>query len=62
MRPLPAVKAHSTKYCVIKPSRSVRSKVSSQLARIFEVPEEEISRIMPPGDLEISESVGVTLE
>ncbi len=60
--PLPAVKAHSTKYCAIKPSRSVRSKVSSQLARIFEVPEEEISRIMPPGDLEISESVGVTLE
>ena len=60
--PLSAVKAHSAKYCLIKPSRAVRSKVSSQLARLFEVPEEEISRIMPPGDLEISESVGLTLD
>lgn len=59
--PLSAVQAHSTKYFIIRPSRAERSKVSSQLARVFEVPEEEISRILPPGDLEIAESVGVKL-
>lgn len=57
--PPSAVKGRSSKYVIIRPGKTDRSKASSQLARAFEVPEEEISRILPPGDVEIVERVGM---
>jgi predicted ribosome quality control (RQC) complex YloA/Tae2 family protein len=60
--PVQAVRALSSKYFVIRPSRTERSKASSRIAKVFEVPEEEVSSILPPGDLEISETIGLTLE
>lgn len=52
----------SERKAVIIPGKTPRGKASSSLARAFGVPEEEISRILPPGDLEIRETVGINLE
>jgi predicted ribosome quality control (RQC) complex YloA/Tae2 family protein len=57
--PVPSIEARSSKYVVIAPGKTDRSKASSQLSRVFEVPEEEISRILPPGDIEIVEWEGL---
>lgn len=60
--PPTAVVERSRRYVVIRPGKTDRSKASSQLARAFEVPEEEISRILPPGDVEIVERAGFPAE
>lgn len=60
--PLPAVQAHSSKYVVIQPARGTRGKLASQLSKLFEVPEEEISRILPPGDAEVVRTEGMDEE
>ncbi|NLI73776.1 MAG: fibronectin-binding domain-containing protein [Euryarchaeota archaeon] len=57
--PPSAIIDRSSKYVVIRPGKSNRGKISSKLARAFEVPEEEISRILPPGNMEIIERVGL---
>lgn len=57
--PPTSVLARSERYVIIQPGKSDRSKVSAQLSRTFEVPEEEISRILPPGDVEIVEKKGL---
>ena len=52
--PRTALEPRSGKYVVITPGERERSKVSAALAREFNVPEEEISRILPPGTIEIA--------
>jgi predicted ribosome quality control (RQC) complex YloA/Tae2 family protein len=49
----------SKKYVTIAPGDGDRSKVSAALAKELSVPEEEISRILPPGDLEVKERVNL---
>jgi len=49
--PMSAV-ASSKRYVVITPTK-VKGKRNAELAKLFNVPEEEISRIIPPGDIEI---------
>lgn len=58
----PKESVNSERRVTIIPGKMPRGKASSALARAFGVPEEEISRIMPPGDLEIRETVGINLE
>ncbi|HUV23933.1 MAG TPA: ribosome rescue protein RqcH [Methanomassiliicoccales archaeon] len=60
--PRKTMESMSERYVIIGPGKTERSKISSKLARKFEVPEEEISRILPPGDLEIIGSTGIQLE
>ncbi|MBI0584440.1 MAG: NFACT family protein [Methanomassiliicoccus sp.] len=60
--PLEAVQAHSSKYVVIEPGRKVRTKASAVLSRMFQVPEEEIARILPPGEVEIASTEGIEEE
>lgn len=60
--PLSAMQAHSSKYVVIQPARGTRSKTASLLSKQFEVPEEEISRILPPGDAEVVRTEGMDEE
>jgi len=57
--PPAAVADRSSRYVILRPGKADRSKVSAQLSRAFEVPEEEISRIMPPGNVEIVERKGI---
>lgn len=60
--PTSSVAQRSSRYVVLRPGRTDRSKASAQLARAFEVPEEEVSRILPPGNVEIAEAVGMEIE
>ena len=57
--PRSSIVGRSSKYVIIRPAKAVRSKASAQLSRAFEVPEEEIARILPPGEVEIVERVGM---
>lgn len=45
------------RYFVIRPGRGKGGRKSSEMAKRFQVPEEEISRILPPGDVEIVREV-----
>ena len=55
--PVDAVKAQSVKYFVIKPGRGKAGKTAAEMAKELNVPEEEVSRILPPGDCEIKQKV-----
>jgi len=45
------------KYFIIHPGRGKSGRKSGEMARDFNVPEEEISRILPPGDVEIVKKI-----
>ena len=60
--PLGAVQAISTKYVVIEPGKRGKLKASATLAKMFEVPEEEIARILPPGEVDITRTEGIEEE
>lgn len=49
--------ANSEKYMVVRPGKPKSGRKTSEIAKRFEVPEEEISRIVPPGDLDIVREV-----
>jgi predicted ribosome quality control (RQC) complex YloA/Tae2 family protein len=55
--PEPCVVSRSSKYVIIEPGEG--GKVASELSKLFNVPEEEIARILPPGGSKISERSGV---
>jgi len=57
--PEETIKATSTRYVILEPGDMERGKASSMLSKAFEVPEEEIARIMPPGNVKIVENVGL---
>lgn len=48
--------ANSDRYMVIRPGKNTGRR-SNEMAKRFDVPEEEISRILPPGDFEIKSEV-----
>ncbi|OPY33700.1 MAG: hypothetical protein A4E32_00626 [Methanomassiliicoccales archaeon PtaU1.Bin124] len=58
--PPETMKAQSSRYVLIEPGEMDRGKLSSQLSKMFEVPEEEIARILPPGNVRIVQVVGIT--
>ena len=45
------------KYFIIHPGRGKSGRKSGEMARDFNIPEEEISRILPPGDVEIVKKI-----
>ena len=51
--PVECIKNRSSKYFIIEPGRGKAGKTAAQMARELSVPEEEVSRIMPPGDSQI---------
>jgi len=54
--PVDAVSKMSQRYVIIVPTKA-KQKRNAELAKLFNVPEEEISRIVPPGDLDIVSKV-----
>ncbi len=48
--------AGSDRYVVVRPGKRT-GRMSNELAKRFDVPEEEISRILPPGDIDIVREV-----
>ena len=55
--PLESMKKHSQKYFIIRPGRGKAGKTAALMAKELQVPEEEVSRILPPGDSEIVSKV-----
>ena len=51
--PTPAIESASEKYYIIRPSKEKNGRMAGDIAKAFDVPEEEVSRILPPGSLEI---------
>lgn len=45
------------KYIVVRPGKPKSGRRTSEIAKRFDVPEEEVSRIVPPGDLEVVREV-----
>ncbi len=57
--PVSAVAARSARYVVLTPGKEDRERLVKRLAAAFEVPVEEISRILPTGGMAVGETVGV---
>ena len=55
--PVDAVSKASHKYVTIIQTKIKGGKKSAELAKMFNVPEEEIARIVPPGEFEIAKKV-----
>ena len=60
--PLKSIISKSQKYVVIVPGKTDSGKISSRLSKAFAVPEEEVSRILPPGKIDINSVHGIELE
>ena len=55
--PAPVMEKCSEKYYVIRPSKEKNGRMAGDIAKAFEVPEEEVSRILPPGSVDIVRKV-----
>ena len=55
--PVPVMEKCSQRYVVIKPSKEKNPHLNGEMAKMFSVPEEEISSIVPPGPAVIIRSV-----
>ena len=60
--PLSSIEKQSQKYFIVVPGRGKAGKTASLMAKEFQVPEEEIARILPPGDCEIKQKVWPEIE
>jgi len=54
-----AVAARSTRYVVLRPGEMGRDRLVARLAKAFEVPEEEVSRVLPSGGFAIMQVHGL---
>ena len=59
--PVSALAARSTKYVVLRPGEMDRDRLVARLAKTFEVPEEEVSRVLPSGGFAILKVHGLEL-
>ncbi len=56
--PTSLIKKRAKRFVVIRPSKEKRGRQVSNLAKEFSVPEEELARILPPGNFDIVERKG----
>lgn len=56
-----AVKARSRRFVVIRPGEKDKNELAKLLAEAFEVPIEEVQSILPPGDVDLIEQVGLSI-
>ena len=56
-----AVAARSTRYVVLRPGEMARDRLVARLAKAFEVPEEEVSRVLPSGGFAVHGVHGLEL-
>ncbi|OGD48145.1 hypothetical protein A3K69_04855 [Candidatus Bathyarchaeota archaeon RBG_16_57_9] len=59
--PEKAVRAHSQRFVIIRPGREDKNVFAKKVAEAFQVPIEEIQSILPPGDIEVVEQVGISV-
>ncbi len=51
--PTPVIEKACQRYVIIKPSKEKSPHLNGEIAKLFSVPEEEISSIVPPGPASI---------
>ena len=56
--PASLIRKRAQRYVVLRPSKEKRGKQIANLAREFQVPEEEMGRILPPGNFDVAERKG----
>lgn len=56
-----AVRTHSKRFVIIRPGQADKDEFAMKLATVFEVPIEEIQSILPPGDIQVVEQVGLVI-
>ena len=54
-----AVRALSKRFATIRPGERDKNAFAKQLSDLFQVPIEEIQSILPPGDVDIIDQVGL---
>ena len=59
--PESATKTHSRRYFVIRPGEKDKNEFARKLSDAFDVPIEEIQSILPPGDVDIVDQVGISI-
>ena len=59
--PMASVAARSTRYVVLRPGEMDRERLVARLAKAFEVPEEEVSRVLPSGGFAVHGVHGLEL-
>jgi len=59
--PESAVKSLSDKYVILRPGEVDKDRLAKMLSDHFEVPIEEVQAVMPPGDVDVVETVGIDL-
>jgi len=57
--PVSAVLARATRYVLVRPGEMPRARLLQALARSFEVPADEVDRVLPPGRFAVLRSQGV---
>ncbi|MGD9962623.1 MAG: ribosome rescue protein RqcH [Thermoplasmata archaeon] len=60
--PESAVKTASKKYAVLRPGELDKNRFAKLLAEELQVPIEEVQSVMPPGDIDVVEKVGLELK
>ncbi|TET90549.1 MAG: fibronectin-binding domain-containing protein [Methanomassiliicoccales archaeon] len=51
--PISAVEPQSKRFAVLRPGETKKEEIAKELSRVFQVPVDEMSRILPPGGIEI---------
>ncbi len=59
--PESAVRERCERFVIIRPGEIDKNEIAKKLANAFEVPIEEIQSILPPGDVQVVEQVGVSI-
>ncbi|MDX1611873.1 MAG: ribosome rescue protein RqcH, partial [Candidatus Thermoplasmatota archaeon] len=60
--PVSAVENRSDKYLVLEPGKMDQGPMSNVLSEIFDIPQEEVLAVLPPGPMRVVESLGINEE
>ena len=56
-----AVKSRRKRYVIIRPGEKDKNELAKQLSDLFEVPIEEVQSILPPGNVDLVEQLGLSI-
>jgi predicted ribosome quality control (RQC) complex YloA/Tae2 family protein len=59
--PESAIRSRCVRYVIFRPGRTDKNEFAKRLADAFEVPIEEVQGVLPPGDVDIIEQVGMSI-
>ncbi len=59
--PVSALNHHSKRYLIFEPGETKKTDFAKQIGKMFDCPADEIMRILPPGNVRITESVGIKI-